>query len=377
MRRSIALTSRRSWMLGLCALAACARERPSAAATDTAALALPAARACLAVDTLLEYDDQTADERSGDPSGNRLVFRRVGGQWSGIARSVYSQGDSLIDSLAIVPATGAIRFRLWPRSQAPEDFHGTIDCDSIRGARKSVRQEGAPIEDVYHRVRTTVADTLTLASGLVDTAAADTGLRLDAGGHPRLPIAYAGWCEGEGCETRFPAVACATAVLRQRPRLDAPAIARVRPDDTLHVDRVDLHVVRPGIVLVKKPLVLDTDRDMDSNEPRARRDTLRFAAGDTVYLISYEQLGWWSYVWRGRERSSEGFWGTPPNADDGALGVVSDDSSFAIARSQPEREYWWLVRRGDHPIGWWHRDSTHALRSISALHPDAPCEQEP
>lgn len=358
-------------------VAACTREQPRPAADSTATVAaVPAVRACLARDTVLEYSNERGGEEGDDPSGEPLILRRVGGRWSGIARSFYTPDDSVIDSLIIVPATGAISFRLWPHTQGPTDFRGTIDCDSITGASR-YRGTAPPIADVYRNVRLLQRPTPTLValdpSLVIDTTVSDTGLRLDARGRPRLPITYANGCEGEDCLTSFRAVVCAQAVLRQRPSIGAPFVASVQEGDTIHVDRVDFHVVSPGIVVIKRPVVLDRYHGIADDKVHARTDTLRFAAGDTVYLTRYGELGWWSYVWRGQERSSESFWGTPPDSEALAMGVVSSDTSRAAARSQPTREYWWLVSQAGEVRGWWLRDTTHALRSIDAHDPDPPC----
>jgi hypothetical protein len=162
-------------------LAACAREQARPA--DTAVAAIPAARACLARDTVLEYDNQRGGDEGDDPSGERIILRRAGGRWSGIARSFYTPDDSVIDSLTIDPATGAIRFILWPRSRGPVDFRGTIDCDSIPGARKSMRYQEPAIEDVYRKVAPLAnpsTGSITLDPGRgVDTTAPDRGPRVD------------------------------------------------------------------------------------------------------------------------------------------------------------------------------------------------------
>lgn len=214
-------------------------------------------------------------------------------------------------------------------------------------------------------VATPVATAAPLAHDSVVTSTPDTGVRVGADGRLLLPIVFAESCEGEGCETSFRAVACATLDLRSAADSAAPVVARLARGDSVHVSRTDLHVARPGIVVVKQRIVRASERDMDSNEPMPRQDTLRFAPGDTVYLLQYEQLGWWLYWWKGKTTDGEGFWGIP--ADDEALGVVSDDTSLAVARSQPVIERWWLLDDGKHPIGWWRADSARYLPSVSRV----------
>lgn len=196
------------------------------------------------------------------------------------------------------------------------------------------------------------------------TLPADTGLRLGADGRPAFPLIFAATCEGEDCETSFPAFACAPVDVRASPSPTAPVVARVARGDTVQVSRADLHVVQPGVVVVKRKTVLDSDFPGDGDR-RPRPDTLRLAAGDTLWLIRYESLGEWDYWWRGRMTSGSGFWGVPATAD--ALGESSTDSSRAIARSQPVTESWWLLSSGARPLGWWRADSLARLRSIRSM----------
>lgn len=196
------------------------------------------------------------------------------------------------------------------------------------------------------------------------TFPADTGLRLGADGRPVFPLIFARSCEGEDCETSFPAFACAPVDLRASPFPTAPVVARVARGDTVQVSRADLHVVQPGIVVVKARTVIDSEFPGDG-DPRPRPDTLRLAAGDTLWLIRYESLGEWDYWWRGRMSSGSEFWGVPPTGE--AFGESSADSSRAIARSQPVTESWWLLSSGARPLGWWRVDSLARLRSLRTM----------
>jgi hypothetical protein len=205
----------------------------------------------------------------------------------------------------------------------------------------------------------------TSASLSRDTVAlpADTGVRVGPDGLPAFPMIFPFSCEGEDCETAFAAFACAPLELRASPTVNAPVVARVARGDTVDVARADLHILRPGMVFVKQSILIDEDPDMETDEMRPRTDTLRFAVGDTVYLLQYLELGWWRFWSHGKTSDAAEFWGGP--AGDHALGASSRaDTSRAVARSQPLSERWWLLQSGTRPMGWWRVDSTASLRSV-------------
>ena len=198
-----------------------------------------------------------------------------------------------------------------------------------------------------------------------DTVAlpADTGVRVGRDGRLAFPMIFPSSCEGEDCETAFDAFACAPVELRASAAANAPVVAHVAKGDSVKVARADLHLLQPGMVFVKQPIIVDTDPDMETDESRPRTDTLRFAPGDTVYLLQYLELGWWRFWSRGKTSDVAEFWGGP--AADRALGASSRaDTSRAVARSQPVSERWWLLQSGSRPKGWWLVDSTASLRSV-------------
>lgn len=195
---------------------------------------------------------------------------------------------------------------------------------------------------------------------------ADTGVRVGADRRPRFPVIFSTSCEGEDCETTFRAFACAPVDLHASPTGDAAVVARVGRGDSVDVRRTDIHVLRPGMIFVKQPIILDSDPDSDTGDPIPRGDTLRLAAGDTVYLLQYLGLGSWYYWSHGKLTSGAEFWGGPP--DYSALGASAmADTSRAVARSQPLTEKWWLVARGGRTLGWWRADSVHRLRSVMQM----------
>ena len=200
----------------------------------------------------------------------------------------------------------------------------------------------------------------------VDTFVADTGVRTDPKGHLVFPIVLANACEGEDCETKFTALACGDAVLRSAPSKTAPIVARIARGDTVEVRRTDLHVMRPGIVILKRAYVLDADASDDPDQSRIpRADTLRFAAGDTLYLLRYLELGSWLW-WHGRQSSGSEFWSGPPGEGYGGA-THKRESSLAVARSQPKIDAWWSIERQGGVTGWWLRDSLASIRSIPAM----------
>jgi len=222
------------------------------------------------------------------------------------------------------------------------------------------------------RLATPSSATLPLAHDSVVTSPGDTGVRVGPDGRPRLPIVFAASCEGEDCQTSFKGLACEPVELRSAADSAAPVVARIARGDSIHVTRTDLHVVRPGIVVVKQSIVRASEPDMDDDRPRPRKDTLRIAARDTLLLLQYEQLGWWLYWWNGKARDGGQFWGVPDDED--ALGAVTHDTSRAVARSQPVIESWWLLDDGRRPLGWWRTDSLASLRSVYDMeHWDEHC----
>ena len=203
-----------------------------------------------------------------------------------------------------------------------------------------------------------------LSRDTVTVAAGDTGIRVGVDGRLLFPIVFEASCEGEGCQTSFEARACAAVELRARSDAASPVVARLAEGDSVPVRRTDLHIVQPGIVVVKKAIVRKSEPSMDDDQPMPRSDTLRFAAGDTVYLLQYEQLGWWSYWWKGKSIDGAGFWGAVGDGD--ALGVRASDTSQAVARSQPVIERWWLLGDDTHSMGWWRADSAASLRPLAS-----------
>jgi hypothetical protein len=170
----------------------------------------------------------------------------------------------------------------------------------------------------------------------------------------RFPRVVPNVCTGESCSTQFTAVACAEVRLSTAQSDAASLGPTVRLNDTVHVTQTDLHLEAPGVVVFRKAHVLEKE-DHDG-EPRPAVDTLRFVAGDTLYLLYHIGLGQWQAVFRGTSRRiSDGFWFADP-ALPGRAGSMASDSVIAIARSYPKTSTWWHVSTGDGLKGFWKFD---------------------
>lgn len=196
-------------------------------------------------------------------------------------------------------------------------------------------------------------------------------LRFDAAGHPILPYVVRDACEGEDCTSHFEGVACGATTLHAESAETSPVVATVAEGEKVQVVRSDLHVGRAGIVVIKRDHVLDHDYS-DENELVARTDTLHFVRGDTVYVLHYLALGRWVWAYRGRMYDSNEFWGVATHD----MGGNSTDSSVAIARSQPQREDWWLVATRTGVLGWWNDTAHWELHgTFDMQHWDDDCAQ--
>jgi hypothetical protein len=183
--------------------------------------------------------------------------------------------------------------------------------------------------------------------------AADSSVKFDADFHPVLPLTFANACQGEDCITRFPGTVCAATKLLAAAVDSAPVITTLVAGDSVEVLRRDLRVPSVGVVVLRKDFVLDYDIDMETDAKMARPDTVRFARGDTVYVLRYVALGAWLWAYRGVVHSSSQFWAAAPGQ---SLGVVSARSSVAAASSNPVVEDWWYAKPRAGTAGWWHAD---------------------
>ena len=187
-------------------------------------------------------------------------------------------------------------------------------------------------------------------------------IRFDRAGHPILPIVLRGACEGESCAGSFVAHSCMATALRATPSAEAPIVLRLAAGEFVQVRR-DLHVRAAGVVVVQRDFPLTRDDAEDDVVPRS--DTVKFARGDTVFVLHYMELGRWAWSHRGRLYDSGEFWSAAPDQD---LGSKMGSSADAKALSTPKREDWWKVTRRNGSSGWWLReDYDEALQSVEYM----------
>jgi hypothetical protein len=91
--------------------------------------------------------------------------------------------------------------------------------------------------------------------------------------------------------------------------------------------------------------------DSETDHKTPRPDTLRFFAGDTVYVLDYLELGDWSWWYRGKRGSGHEFW----------TGVLQrahgqkDEQKPAVSISTPHGEWWYKLQIDTGNDGGWVR----------------------
>ena len=141
---------------------------------------------------------------------------------------------------------------------------------------------------------------------------------------------------------QFEAVACRDVPLRTAPFDTAAFGDTIRRGDTVSVVQTDLHMESPGIIVFRKAYDLDWESGEDGRYPAS--DTLRFAEGDTLFLLRYIGLGRWQGAFRGRKvMLSGGFWFAADSVEGSMIGSSTSDSSVAVAQSYPVLSSWWHV----------------------------------
>jgi len=163
-------------------------------------------------------------------------------------------------------------------------------------------------------------------------------------------------CEGESCQSSYVAVACREVKLVASPT-NAASAGILKRGDTIDV-RTDLHLIQPGIVILKRAVTLPDEWNTGMGQPPP---PLRFAAGDTVLLLNYIGEGFWKASHKGRVTEVLEFWGGPGQAEIGP----NDSTQAAVATgTAPEIETWLRVSRGGQVIGWWLDDDSNAMVPI-------------
>lgn len=203
---------------------------------------------------------------------------------------------------------------------------------------------------------------------------ADTVLRADPTGAPHVPLIFPHACEGEDCVDTFRAVACRGVQLRVAPSDSSVVVAELLRGDSVEITRRDLHLLRAGRVIVRRPITIDHDifDGPEGDETRPRADTVHFSPGDTVYLLAYAGMGSWSWWHHGKSESTDQFFAVP---DDDWLGRPQriDADSRAIALSKPRTADWWLVTPKAGGTGWWRNDGSWSLRPSAHSFDAPPC----
>jgi hypothetical protein len=213
------------------------------------------------------------------------------------------------------------------------------------------------------------AATVQTASVSVDSGAAQPDsapVAFDAAGHPIVPIVLRDYCQGESCTSHYEAIACLPTGLRSAPTTSAPVVTPLAAGSKVQVLRRDLHVPSVGVVVVKNSFVLDHEmvEAAEGDVPSPRSDTVRFARDDTLYVVSYLELGRWRWALHGKLYDSDQFWAS---AAAHGLGAPDTDSSRAVARSAPTTEDWWYVQPSSGAPGWWRGDDHEELQSVSGM----------
>ena len=162
---------------------------------------------------------------------------------------------------------------------------------------------------------------------------------------PPMPRYLEGYCEGESCGFDYKVVACKRLTLRSGDMRSARDVGALVSGDTASVLTGSIRVTSPGIVLIRRDTLLATDDDYP------RTDTLKLVRGDTVYVLEYHELGYWTLWYRGRLTEGIEFWNGPGQNYFGK----GRDSLPAYSPTRPTTETWLKLRSGK-TEGWWLRE---------------------
>jgi len=163
-------------------------------------------------------------------------------------------------------------------------------------------------------------------------------------------MVLAGSCPGEDCTYGYLVAACEDIPLVTTDSSGAkPTGIIVYKGDTVTLVTGNLHLLEPGIAVMKRDYAITDIVDDDYKAPRP--DTLRFFAGDTVYVLDYLELGSWNWWYRGKPGSGGEFW----------TGVLQrshsrdDDKKPAVSISSPRGEWWYKLQVDTSDEGGWVR----------------------
>ena len=166
---------------------------------------------------------------------------------------------------------------------------------------------------------------------------------------PPMPQRLVDYCEGESCHFGCRVLIRRPVLLRQMDERAAPESGQLNPGDTALVATGNLWIRRPGIVVLLRDTVLATD----DGEPR--RDTMRLARGDTLYVLEYGELGYWHWWFGGRRGGGMEFWNGPAQAYFGP----GRAALAALSSTAPEVERWLRLDGAGGGGGWWRAEPDH------------------
>jgi hypothetical protein len=193
---------------------------------------------------------------------------------------------------------------------------------------------------------------------------------------PKMPMIRAGACPGEDCTYGGTVIACEDLQLFSTDSVGGkPLGVTLHKGDTVTVVTGNLHLLEPGIVVMKRDYAITDIIDESSDYKAPRPDTLRFFAGDTVYVLEYQELGSWSWWYRGKLNGGDEFW---TGAFQNSYGP-GDEQRPAVAISKPRGEWWYKLQGARAPKGGWMRDGRGRWvdRKFIPAGSDWTCDSDP
>ncbi len=154
-----------------------------------------------------------------------------------------------------------------------------------------------------------------------------------------------GGCAEDGCGFPWRRVACHELTLRAQDSDHAALVGTIAAGDTFTVVSSHLHIVAPSRVIFRKAYAITDAYDIDGARG-PRPDTVRFAAGDTLYVFEHdgEFFRWW---YRGMFGRGLPFWDQ------------ADEAS-------PQRTVtWYQVAKSNTASAWW-KSKGSVLTSVAS-----------
>lgn len=153
-----------------------------------------------------------------------------------------------------------------------------------------------------------------------------------------LPRVTRTGCDETGCEHARPAVACRELVLHATDSDHAAVLGRIASGDSLTIMTANLHIVAPGKVFFRNNYAITEKYHGDgASQHEPRPDTVRFAAGDTLYVFEQHEEGFVTWWYRGMLGHGVPFW----------------DTLEAVEISPQRTVFWYKTTKSDGMTGWW------------------------